>query len=53
MKDHSEDLGLDGRIISGWTLEKRGLQGVDWMHLVQNRYQWWALVNMVPYLRVP
>jgi len=23
------------------------LEGVNWMHLAQDRYQWWALVNMV------
>jgi len=43
--NHSEDLGLDGRII-GW-------EGVDWIHLVQHRDQWRALVDMVMKLRVP
>jgi hypothetical protein len=22
-------------------------EGVDWMHLAQERDQWWALVNMI------
>jgi hypothetical protein len=30
-----------------------GFVGVDWIHLVQNRDQWQALVNMVMILRVP
>jgi hypothetical protein len=33
---HSGDLGIDGKI---------GCEGVDWMHLAQDRDQWWALVN--------
>jgi hypothetical protein len=24
-----------------------GLEGVDWVHLAQDRDQWWALVNTV------
>jgi hypothetical protein len=28
-------------------LRKRGLEGVNWIHLTQNRDGWWALVNMV------
>jgi hypothetical protein len=27
-------------------------EGVDWIHLAQNRDQWWALVNVVMNLRV-
>jgi len=27
--------------------------GADWIHLVQDRGQWWALVNMVMNLWVP
>jgi hypothetical protein len=27
--------------------------GVDWIHLVQDRDQWRAIVNTVMYLRVP
>jgi hypothetical protein len=30
-----------------WTLGKKGLEGVDWIHLAQNRNRWWALVNTV------
>jgi hypothetical protein len=28
-------------------------KAVDWMHLVQDRDQWWALVNTVMNLRIP
>jgi hypothetical protein len=27
------------------------LEGVDWMHLTEDRDQWWALVNTVMNLR--
>jgi hypothetical protein len=30
-----------------------GLEGVDWIHLSQNRDQWQALVNTLINLRVP
>jgi hypothetical protein len=29
-----------------------GWEGVDWMHLSQDRYQWYTLVNMVMSLQV-
>jgi hypothetical protein len=32
--------------------ETRG-EGVDWIHLAQDRDQWWALVNIVMNLWVP
>jgi len=28
-------------------LRELGWEGMDWMHVAQNRDQWWALVNMV------
>jgi hypothetical protein len=31
-RDHSEDLGIDGKIILEWILGKWG-EGVDWMHM--------------------
>jgi hypothetical protein len=34
-------------------LGKTGSEGADWMHLAQDRDQWWALVNMVMSLHVP
>jgi hypothetical protein len=34
-------------------LREIGWEGVEWIHLVQDREQWRALVNMVMNLRVP
>jgi hypothetical protein len=48
LQDHSEDIGIDGKIM----LEIRW-EGVDWMHVAQDRDQWRAVVNMVMNLRVP
>jgi hypothetical protein len=28
-------------------LREMGFEGVDWMHLAQDRAQWWGLVNTV------
>jgi hypothetical protein len=33
-------------------LRETGWEGVDWMHLAQDRDQWLALVNMVLNLQV-
>jgi hypothetical protein len=33
-------------------LKEVGYEGVDWIQLAQDRYQWWAFVNMVMNLRV-
>jgi hypothetical protein len=43
-KDHSEDLGVDGRIIL-----KQGniLEIIVWNHVAQDRDRWWTLVNTV------
>jgi len=34
-------------------LREIGWEGVDWIHLAQDREQWQALVNMVMNLWVP
>jgi hypothetical protein len=34
-------------------LTEIGWEGVDWMHLAQDRDQWWALLNAVMNLRAP
>jgi hypothetical protein len=34
-------------------LRKIGFGDVDWIHLAQNRDQWWAIVNTVMNLLVP
>jgi hypothetical protein len=38
-QDHSEDLGVDGRIILEWILREIGWEGVDWLYLAQDRGQ--------------
>jgi hypothetical protein len=34
-------------------LKEIGCEGVDWIHLVQDRNQWQTLVNMIMNLCVP
>jgi hypothetical protein len=34
-------------------LREIGWEGVDWIHLAQDRDKWWAFVNTVKNLRVP
>jgi hypothetical protein len=34
-------------------LRETGLEGVDWVHLAQDRDRWRAVVNTVMNLRVP
>jgi hypothetical protein len=34
-------------------LREIGWEGVDWMHLAQDRGQWWAVVNTAINIRVP
>jgi hypothetical protein len=51
-RDHSEDGGVDGRII-GTDLRERGWEGQDWTHLAQDRDQWRVFVNAVINVLVP
>jgi hypothetical protein len=52
-KHHLKDQGVDGRVGSKWTLERlAGGGGVEWIHLVQDRDRWQAVVNAVMNLRV-
>jgi hypothetical protein len=48
-RDHLEDLGIDGRIISKWIFKKRfGGRGVDRIELAQDMDKWWvnAIMNL-------
>jgi hypothetical protein len=51
-RDHLEDIGVDGKIILEMDLREIGWEGVDWIHLVQERDQWRASVSTVMNLRV-
>jgi hypothetical protein len=34
-------------------LREIGIDGVNWIHLAQDRVEWWAFVNMAMNLQVP
>jgi hypothetical protein len=34
-------------------LRETGIDGANWIHLAQDRVQWWAFVNTAMNLRVP
>jgi hypothetical protein len=34
-------------------LGERGWEGLEWMHLAEDREQWWAAVNTIMKFRVP
>ena len=42
-----EDLGVDRRIILKWILKKCGWEGVDWIHLAQDRGQIDSFLNTI------
>jgi phosphoribosyl-ATP pyrophosphohydrolase len=42
-----EDLDIDGKIIINQILKKIGCEGVEWIHLAQDRDQWQALVSTI------
>jgi hypothetical protein len=52
-RDLSEDIGVDGRIILEWILKEIGWEGMDCIHLAQDRCQWRASVYTVMSLQVP
>ena len=51
--EHSEDPGVDGRIILRWILENGLGRGMDWIDLAQDMDRWRALVSAVMNLQVP
>jgi hypothetical protein len=49
-----EDLGIYGKIVLVWILEKRGgWVSMDWILLAGDGDHWWVLVKMVINLWVP
>jgi hypothetical protein len=51
-RGNSEDLGVDGNIILQWILREIGWEGIDWMHLAEDRDGCQVLVNTIMNLRV-
>jgi hypothetical protein len=51
-KNRLEDTDVDGRVILRWNF-KKGMWGMDWIDVVQDRDRWRVLVNVVINLRVP
>jgi len=51
-KNAVEGIGIGGRIILDWILKEADCEGVDRIHLAQDRIQWWAPVNTVMNLLV-
>jgi hypothetical protein len=49
-KWHNKDRGGDIIITN---LKEKGKEGMDWIHLAQDRAIWWAVVNTVMNLTVP
>jgi hypothetical protein len=51
-RDYSEDVGVDGDNII-MDLKGIGWEGMDWIHLVQDRDQWRAVANTAVNVWVP
>jgi hypothetical protein len=50
VRDHLEDLGVDGKILNQILKEMRW---EGWIYLAYDKIKWWALENMVMNLHVP
>jgi hypothetical protein len=51
-EDHLKDQGVDGGMGPKFTLGRLAGEGVEWIHLAQDRDRWRAVVNAVMNLRV-
>jgi len=45
VRDHAEDLRRRWEYDIRMDLKETGWEGVDWIHLIQDRDQWWAPVT--------
>lgn len=41
------DLGINVRLVFQQIFKETGFEDADWIHLAQDKYQWWPLVRMV------
>jgi hypothetical protein len=46
-REHFRDQGVEDRICVKMEFKERGCEDGDWIHLSEERMQWWALVNAV------
>jgi hypothetical protein len=53
VRDHWEDIVVDGWIKIKMDLQEIGIDGANWIQLAQDRIQWRACVNTLMKLRVP
>jgi hypothetical protein len=52
-RDNSEDLRVDGIYDIKMDLRERGLEGVNWIHLAQEKNRWRAVAITIMNLQVP
>jgi hypothetical protein len=52
-RDHLEDLGHRWEDSIIMDLREVGRERVDWIHLAQDRNQWWSHMNIVMNLWIP
>jgi len=52
-RDHLEALGVGWEMNIRMDLWDAGWEGVDWIHIDQDRDNWWALVNTVLLFWIP
>ena len=46
-RDHLEEMCVDGKVNNEMYFREILWEGVDWVHLVQNRDKWFAVVSTV------
>jgi hypothetical protein len=46
-RNHSVYMNIDGKVLSKCILKQTECDSVNWILLVQDKNQWWGLVNKV------
>jgi hypothetical protein len=52
-RDQQEDVNIGGRMILKVNLRERGLNDMEWIHLVHDRGQWRGPANTVMNFQIP